>query len=114
MIYVEVTEPTEYVDRSLPTASWWIRYEIQPGIYEVQPWSNLPHYQSVVTQAKRVEEHIINRLGASSSKAKQSSYVGRIEELRIEFPATYERVDSIARYLRNNPTFRLRGTNEAV
>ena len=27
---------TEYVDRTLATASWWDKYTIRPGIYEVE------------------------------------------------------------------------------
>lgn len=41
-------EPTTYVDRSLATASWWDKYEIQPGTYPLEwtrngkPWNADP------------------------------------------------------------------------
>lgn len=37
---VSVDEPTVWVDRNLPTASWWDRYEIQTCTAEVR-WTNI-------------------------------------------------------------------------
>lgn len=36
VLVVTVDEPTTFIDRSLPTASWWDEYEIQPGTYYVE------------------------------------------------------------------------------
>lgn len=78
--------PTEYVDRSLPTASWWDKYEIQPGSYAFEwvtinhtPWNSDPdrvtpgyianigpYYGLVTLQARMVEEYRVNRLLSES------------------------------------------------
>jgi hypothetical protein len=75
-------EPTEFVDRSLPTASWWDRYEILPGRYEFEwvntggaPWNpdpevvtpgfiaNIgPYYGKVTVQARLLEEYRVSSL----------------------------------------------------
>lgn len=43
--HLEIQNPTEYVDRTLATASWWDKYLLQPGRYpflltnlDWQPW----------------------------------------------------------------------------
>lgn len=41
-VQVVFDEPTEWVDRSLPTASWWDKYVIQPGAYPLE-WVNINH-----------------------------------------------------------------------
>jgi len=80
-------EPTEYVDRTLATASWWDKYEIQPGVYPLEwvdidyrPWNpnpearspgfiaNVgPYYALVVLKARLLEEYRVNRLFTASS-----------------------------------------------
>lgn len=68
---VVVAEPTEYVDRTLATASWWDRYIIQPGTYAVEfvtidyrpcPAGTRPYYALVVFDTRLVEEYRVNRL----------------------------------------------------
>lgn len=75
-------EPTSWTDRSLPTASWWDRYEIQPGAYAFE-WVNIngsawnadpeaitngyianigPYYAKVTVDARLVETYRVNRL----------------------------------------------------
>lgn len=77
--------PTEYVDRSLPTASWWDKYEIQPGVYPLEwvdidyrPWepdvippgyvaNPGPYYALARFDVRLVESYRVNRLLAASS-----------------------------------------------
>ena len=70
-----VAEPFEYVDRSLPTASWWDRYEIVPGEYEVE-FTTVDHrpadpetayYARVRFAAVLKESYRVNRLFTASS-----------------------------------------------
>jgi hypothetical protein len=80
-------EPTSWTDRSLPTASWWDRYEIQPGAYAFEwvningrPWNadpeaktsgylaNIgPYYAQVTVQAQLAETYRVNRLFHATS-----------------------------------------------
>lgn len=107
MITVEITEPTEYIDRSFETASWWVKYELQPGTYEVVPWSNIKYYFHFQADAVTVEEHFVNRLFGSSSLAAQSARVGKATKVWVGFPAGYYHEDdeAIATYIKQNPTF---------
>lgn len=79
-------EPTTFVDRSLPTASWWDKYEVQPGAYAFEwvtangyPWNpdpeaitggfiaNVgPQWARVTVRARLVEEYRVNRLLSES------------------------------------------------
>jgi hypothetical protein len=68
---VTVTEPTEHVDRTLATASWWDRYMIQPGTYAVEfvsigwhpcPAGQRPYYALVRLDARLTESYRVNRL----------------------------------------------------
>lgn len=61
---VTVTESVEYVDRSLPTASAWIKYEILPGEYEVVYHFS---YRKVRVLARQIESYYVNRLFTASS-----------------------------------------------
>lgn len=75
-------EPVEYVDRNLATASWWDKYQIQPGTYPFR-WVNIngstwnpdpevhtpgfianvgPYYAHVVLEVRLVESYRENRL----------------------------------------------------
>lgn len=69
--------PTTYVDRDLPTASWWDEYEIQPGIYplvyttidgspQTHPIGDVtkvrPYYVWVLLDAIKRASHRENRL----------------------------------------------------
>lgn len=79
--------PTEYVDATLATASWFDVYEIQPGIYPLE-WVNInytpwnadpeaitsgfiantgPYYAQVTLDAKLVREHRESRVGVAHS-----------------------------------------------
>ena len=82
-------EPTSYTDRSLPTASWWDRYLIQPGAYAFEwvninatPWNadpeaitngyiaNIgPYYAKVTVDAQLVMEYRVARLLGESRGA---------------------------------------------
>lgn len=74
--------PTEYIDRSLATASWWDQYEILPGAYAFE-WTNIdgtpwnadpevrtngfianigPYYGSVTLEARLLESYRESRL----------------------------------------------------
>lgn len=79
---VIVTEPGTYVDRSLPTASWWDKYTIEPGTYPIEyvnidyrPWNpdpdvctpgfianTGPYYAIARVKARRIESYRENRL----------------------------------------------------
>lgn len=61
---VEITEPHEYVDRSLQTASWWDRYEIHPQTATVEIHERGWH---VSLKATLVETYRVNRLFTASS-----------------------------------------------
>src|SRR4051812_6293391 len=94
-----ITEPTEYTDKSYPTASWWVKYELQPGSYEIVPWSNLPYYFHALVKAKRIEEHFVNRVFQHSKKAEQSARIGTIEEIWIDAPNP-DKPAEVVRYLK--------------
>lgn len=102
-----ITEPTEYVDKSYPTAScWWVKYELQPGTYEIVPWSNLPYYFHALVKAKRIEEHFVNRVFQYSKIAEPSGRIGTIEEVWIDAPNP-DKFAEVTRFLKYNPTYAL-------
>lgn len=77
-----IDKPYEYVDTSLPTASWWDRYTVQPGTYDVRltnisgtTWNpdpdvvtpgfianTGPYYAEVEFDVVLEETHRVNRL----------------------------------------------------
>lgn len=79
-------EPTEYVDRTLATASWWDKYVIEPGTYAFEwvtmnhtPWNpdpnvhsagfiaNIgPYYGQVRVLAHLTESYRVSRLFSES------------------------------------------------
>jgi hypothetical protein len=94
-------EPTSWTDRNLETASWWDRYEIQPGAYPFE-WVNIngtpwnpdpqvktngylantgPYYAQVSVQAQLVESYRVNRLFTASSADHQQVTDGPIVTL---------------------------------
>lgn len=71
-----VTAPVEYVDRTLQTASWWDRYEIQPGTYEIHfedyngrevDGPTGAAYWKMACDAVLVESYRVNRVFTASS-----------------------------------------------
>lgn len=78
---VTITEPVEWTDRSLPTACNWIRYEIQPGEYEVSLRND--YWRVLRVQARRLEEHYVNRLFTATKLSEQSSAVGQVETITV-------------------------------
>ena len=66
-------QPTEYVDRTLQTASWWDRYELLPGSYAVEYVDTQyrpigrPYYAVVKVKAILKESYRVNRLFTASS-----------------------------------------------
>lgn len=79
--------PTEYVDRTLQTASWYDKYLIQPGTYPFE-WTTIegrpqmvgrPYYAKVTLDAVLTEEYRVNRLlSHSSSHTKLQSTLTKI------------------------------------
>jgi hypothetical protein len=66
----------EYVDRTLPTASWWDRYTLTSGEYELRlttvqgdpvPEGQRPYYAMAEVDATLVESYRVNRLFTASS-----------------------------------------------
>lgn len=51
MLVLRVPEETEYIDRSLPTASWYDKYLLQPGDYPVE-FTDIDHRPVDVSKAK--------------------------------------------------------------
>lgn len=69
-IELVITEPTEYVDRSLATASWWDRYTLLPGTYRVVWEISSPahvQYGRVLVDAILEETYRVNRVFTASS-----------------------------------------------
>lgn len=71
-----IEEPTEYVDNTLQTASWWDKYMLQPGVYPFEftlidgrpvPNGGRPYYGKVRVEATLIEEYRVARLFAASS-----------------------------------------------
>lgn len=105
---VEVTEPTEYIDRSFPTASWWRKYEIQPGTYEVVPWSNLPYYNHFKADAVIIEDYFAsNFAGANYQPYDRKQNAGKQDKVWLNFPAAYElaHAEFLGKWLANHPTY---------
>lgn len=48
-----IKEPTEYIDRTLATASWWDRYMLQPGTYRIE-WQIAYGYTTPIIEYGRV------------------------------------------------------------
>jgi hypothetical protein len=89
-------------------AAWWTKYELQPGIYEVENWSNLPYYRSIVgVKAVVIEDNFRSHAFGHYGDYDQSKNTGRVDYIRIGFPATYSDQATIDSWLTNNPTFRL-------
>ena len=71
-----IDQPTEYVDRTLQTASWWDRYTLHPGEYPVE-WVTIdyrpvregekPYYGLVRIDATLEETYRVNTLFTASS-----------------------------------------------
>lgn len=84
--------PTEWVDRSLSTASWWDKYEIQVGMYafewvtiEGKPWNSNPdahtpgfianigpYYGMVTVDTFLKESYRVNRLLTESNSVHET------------------------------------------
>lgn len=77
-ITATLTEATEYVDRTLQTASWWDRYTLLPGTYEVElttsshgplhgGFDGQAYWATVRVDAVLEESYRVNRLFTASS-----------------------------------------------
>jgi len=75
-LVLRYAEPTEHVDQTLATASWWDRYVFAPGDYDVELVSIAhrpigpdvrPYYFRARVTARLVETYRVNRLLTASS-----------------------------------------------
>lgn len=75
-MHVTVTEATEFIDRTLQTASWYDRWLIQPGTYQIHgvdishnpvPEGGTPYYWKVTLDAILVYSYRVNRVFTASS-----------------------------------------------
>lgn len=74
-MHVTITEPTEYIDRTLQTASWYDRYLITPGTYQIMGVDISgnpvregvePYYWKVVLDAILIYSYTVSRVFTAS------------------------------------------------
>lgn len=78
--YVLVCAGGEYVDRSLPTASWWDKHELEAGTYDLEPLTaqyhpvkdgQTPYWYRAVIDSTLVETYRVNRFFTASSSQRE-------------------------------------------
>jgi hypothetical protein len=116
MYLVTIMEPTEYVDRGFQTASWWEKVTLDPGTYEVVPWSNLPYYNHFKVPATIVSDYFAaNFAGASYQPYDSFKNAGKRTAKWVGFPPTYELKNGevLSQWERYHPTFKVTLSEEA-